>query len=83
MAFRSGHVMDFKFPSMFWKAFIEEPLTIEDLASSDLYAVQAIKDLEKNKDQIPPDMFSDMMDLNYTTQLSNGETVPILKVEKT
>ena len=79
MAFRSGHVMDFRFPAMFWKAFLEEPLTIEDLASSDMYAVQAIRDLERNKDQIPPDMFADMMDLTYTTQLSNGETVPIIQ----
>ena len=77
MAFRSGHVMDFKFPPLFWKTLIEDPLTIEDLASSDLYAVQAITDLNKNKDQIPPDMFEDMMELTYTTQLSNGETVPI------
>ena len=77
MAFRSGHVMDFRFPPIFWKAFIQEPLTIEDLASTDIYAVQAIRDLEKNKDQIPPDMFVDMMELTYTTQLSNGETVPL------
>ena len=77
MAFRSGHVMDFKFPPIFWKAFIEEPLTIEDLASTDMYAVQAIRDLNENKDQIPPDMFAEIMELTYTTQLSNGETVPL------
>ena len=82
MAFRSGHVMDFRFPPMLWKAFMDESLTIEDLASSDMYAVQAIRDLENNKDQIPPDMFVDMMDLTYTTQLSNGETVPLMKMEK-
>ena len=50
MAFRSDHVMDFRFPPIFWKAFIEEPLTIEDLAGSDLYAVHTIRDLERNKD---------------------------------
>ena len=71
--------MDFRFPPMFWKAFIEEPLTIEDLASSDLYAVQAIRNLERNKNQMQPDMFVDMMDLTYTTQLSNGKIVPILE----
>ena len=79
MAFRSGHVMDLRFPSLFWKKFIGDPVTIDDLAGSDAYAVQAIKDLEKNKGQIPPDMFVDMMDLSYTTQLSNGETVPIIE----
>ena len=79
MAFRSGHVMDFRFPPMLWKAFMDESLTIEDLATSDMYAVQAIRDLENNKDQIPPDMFVDMMDLTYTTQLSNGETVPLIE----
>ena len=52
MAFRSGHVMDFRFPPILWKAFIQEPLTIEDLASTDIYAVQAIRVLDKNKDQI-------------------------------
>jgi hypothetical protein len=77
MAFRSGHIMDLKFPSIFWKKFIGDPVTLEDLSGSDAYAVQAIRDLEKNKDTIPPDMFVDTMDLSFTTQLSNGETVPV------
>lgn len=77
MAFRSGHVMDLRFPPMFWMKFIGDPVTLDDLAGSDAYAVQAIRDLEKNKDTIPRDMFEDTMDLHFTTQLSNGETVPI------
>ena len=50
MEFRSGHAINFKFPPMFWKAFIEEPLTIKGLTSSNLYAVLAIKNVEKKKD---------------------------------
>ena len=52
MAFRAGHVMDLKFPSIFWKQFVGEPVTLEDLRYSDLYAVQAIKDTEKIKAQV-------------------------------
>ena len=77
MAFRSGHVIDIKLPPIFWKKFIGDPVNLDDLSGSDAYAVQAIRDLEKNKDQIPEDMFEDMMNLNFTTQLSNGETVPL------
>lgn len=77
MAFRAGHVIDVKLPPMFWKRFIGDPITLDDLSGSDAYAVQAIKDLEKNKDQIPEDMFEDTMNLTFTTQLSNGQTVPV------
>ena len=77
MAFRAGNVIDLKFPPIFWKRFIGDPITLDDLCGSDAYAVQAIKDLEKNKDQIPEDMFEDTMNLTFTTQLSNGETVPL------
>uniref|UniRef100_A0A7S3NE73 HECT domain-containing protein n=1 Tax=Euplotes harpa TaxID=151035 RepID=A0A7S3NE73_9SPIT len=77
MAFRAGHVIDLKFPPIFWKKFIGDPITLDDLNGSDAYAVQAIKDLEKNKDSIPADMFEDAMNLTFTTQLSDGSTVPI------
>ena len=95
MAFRAGHVMNLKFPSIFWKKFVSEPITIEDLHYSDAYAVQAINDAEKCKcsfnlecvnlvfnndlalEYSGSDMYGEMMDLNFTTQLSNGETVPI------
>lgn len=49
MAFRSGHVIDIKLPPIFWKKFIGDPLTLEDLSGSDAYAVQAIRDLEKEQ----------------------------------
>jgi hypothetical protein len=52
MAFRAGHVMDLKFPSIFWKKFIGEPVTIDDLNYSDAYAVQAIKDVEKVQSEV-------------------------------
>ena len=77
MAFRAGHVIDLKLPSMFWKKFIGDPITLDDLNGSDAYAVQAIKDVERNKDLISPDMFEETMNLTYTTQLSNGETISL------
>jgi hypothetical protein len=77
MAFRSGTVIDLKFPALFWKKFIGEPVGIDDLNGSDAYAVQAIKDLEKNKTEIPKDMFEEYMDLSFTTQLSNGVAHPV------
>jgi E3 ubiquitin-protein ligase HERC2 len=52
MAFRAGHVLDFKFPSLFWKQFIGELVTIDDLSYSDAYAVQAIKDVEKVQSEV-------------------------------
>jgi E3 ubiquitin-protein ligase HERC2 len=78
MAFRAGHVMDLKFPSLFWKKFIGEPVALDDLRYSDLYAVQAIKDLEKCKEQYDKDTFEMATEITWTTQLSNGETVPVV-----
>ena len=52
MAFRAGHVIDLKLPSLFWKRFIGEPVNFDDLHCSDAYAVQAIKDVEKIKLQV-------------------------------
>jgi hypothetical protein len=77
MAFRSGTVMDLKFPALVWKKLIGEPLDIEDLNGSDAYAVQAIRDLQKSKAQFSDQMFNEYIDLNFTTQLSNGETVEL------
>lgn len=52
LAFRAGHVMDLKFPSIFWKKFIGEPIVLDDLHYYDAYAVQALKDVEKVKSQV-------------------------------
>ena len=46
IAFRSSQVLDIKLTSFFYKSLAGEALTIEDLESIDMYAVQAIKEME-------------------------------------
>jgi hypothetical protein len=62
MAFRAGQVLDLKFPSLFWKRFIGEPVTLDDLSYCDAYAVQAIKDIENVKFEVRIDFL--MTNLN-------------------
>ncbi|CAI2362161.1 unnamed protein product [Moneuplotes crassus] len=77
MAFRSGQVLNLKLPSLFWKKLTGETLTLEDLEFTDAYAVQFIKDVENIKFGTCKEEFEQAMDLNWTTQLSNGETVTL------
>ena len=49
MAFRSGQILDLKLPPSFYKGLAGEPLSINDLKGTDLYAVQAIQELEKTQ----------------------------------
>jgi hypothetical protein len=49
MALRSGHNIMLRLPALFWKNFIGEEVTIDDLNEIDAYAVQGIKELENIK----------------------------------
>ncbi|CAI2359604.1 unnamed protein product [Moneuplotes crassus] len=77
MAFRAGQVMDIELPSIFWKKFTGEEITLEDLEYSDAYAVQVIKEVEDMKETATKEEFEEMMELTWTTQLSNGDTIPL------
>ena len=77
MAFKSGTVIDIRFPPLIWKKLSNEPLTIEDLKSLDTFAVKIIEDLIANKKQYSKEEFEMGVDLTFTTQLSNGHTVPV------
>jgi E3 ubiquitin-protein ligase HERC2 len=79
MAFRSGSVLDFKLPPIFWKTLCSEPLTMEDVRGTDAYAVQAIETLIKNKKDYDKETFDMSVDQTFTTQISNGETVDVCK----
>lgn len=52
LAFRAGHVIDIKFPSIVWKQLLGESVTLEDLELTDAYFVQAIKNLRDTKAQV-------------------------------
>ncbi|CAI2369874.1 unnamed protein product [Moneuplotes crassus] len=77
MAFRAGQVMDMKLPSIFWKKFTNEEITIKDLEYSDAYAVQLIREVENMKAITTKEEFESSMDMSWTTQLSNGETISL------
>jgi hypothetical protein len=76
-AFRSGSVFDVRFPPLIWKKLAGEELTIDDLRGSDIYAVQTIESLIENKKDCTKDTFEMAIDLTFSTQLSNGDTIPI------
>ncbi|CAI2387911.1 unnamed protein product [Moneuplotes crassus] len=77
MAFRAGQVMDIRLPSIFWKKFTGEKITLEDLEYSDACAVQVIKEVEAMKETATKEDFEKMMELTWTTQLSNCDTIPL------
>lgn len=78
MAFRSGQILDLKLTSFFYKGLAGEPLTIEDLKGIDLYAVQAIKELEKTMKSVDEETFNSYSSDMMTTKLSNGEEVDLV-----
>ena len=49
MAFRSGQYISLRVPSMFWKNFVEESVTMDDLEGLDAYAVQGMNELSNVK----------------------------------
>ena len=78
MAFRSGLVLDIKLTSFFYKSLAGEALTIEDLEAIDMYAVQAIKEMENAKLTVTEEMFDSYGVQNMTTRLSNKEEVELV-----
>ena len=79
MAFRSGQVLDIKLTSFFYKSLAGEALTIEDLETIDMYAVQAIKEMENTKLTVTEEMFDSYGVQNMTTRLSNKEEVELVQ----
>ena len=79
MAFRSGQILDLKLPPSFYKSLAGEPLTIDDLKGTDLYAVQAIKELQTTKKSIKQEVFDEYGSEVWSTRLSDGEEVEIIK----
>lgn len=77
MAFKSGTVIDLKFPPLIWKNLISEPLTLEDLNGTDAYSFQTIQELVNNKKIYDKETFDMAVDITFTTQLSDGSTVPV------
>ena len=78
MAFRSGQVLDIKLTSFFYKSLAGEALTIEDLEAIDMYAVQAIKEMENAKLTVTEEIFDSFGVQNMTTRLSNKEEVELV-----
>ena len=79
MAFRSGQILDLKLPPSFYKGLAGEPLSINDLKGTDLYAVQAIQELEKTKKTVSEEMFDQFGAQTWTTRLSDGEEISLVK----
>jgi E3 ubiquitin-protein ligase HERC2 len=79
MAFRSGQVLDLKLAPSFYKSLSGEPLTIDDLKTTDLYAVQALKELQATKKSITEEMFDSYGAEVWATRLSNGEEFELVR----
>ena len=77
-AFRSGHVMDFKFTPVFWKKFICEPLTLEDVESIDQKLYNSLVQLRDNKEEEKESSPTNLQKLNFTVELSDGTKVPLI-----
>ena len=74
LAFRSGHVMDFRLTPLFWKKFLCDPLKLKDLESIDEKLYISLKNL-KEKDSSE----NSIQKLNFTTELSDGTLIPLVE----
>lgn len=74
LAFRSGHVMDFKLSPLFWKKFICDPLKLEDLKSIDEKLFISLKQLREKDTSL-----NSIQKLNFTVELSDGTIIPLIE----
>lgn len=70
-AFRSGNPMNFRFPPLFWKKFLCEPLTLEDLESTDLQLYNSLNGLSNPSNSIP------LQKTAWVTTLSDGTKIEL------
>lgn len=52
MAFRASHTIMLRLPTIFWKTFVEEEITMDDIEEFDAYAVQGITEIYKIRDTV-------------------------------
>jgi len=71
--------MVLNFPSMIWKAIINETPTIQDLEAIDSTALRAIDSIRKiDETGVDADMFSDIFFETFTTYLTDGTQVELI-----
>jgi len=70
---RTGGAFDLRLPSLFWKFFVGEELTLGDLEAFDLLAARFIR-----TNLTSPELFEAISDgLTFTTTLSDGQKVEL------
>ena len=52
MAFRAGKYIDIKLPSILWKHFTKEQVTIADISSMDAHAAAKLTELQQLKEKV-------------------------------
>jgi hypothetical protein len=52
MAFRAGHTIMLRLPIIFWKTFIDEEVTMDDIEEFDAYSVQGITEIYNIKQTV-------------------------------
>jgi hypothetical protein len=79
-AIRTGEFLSFDLPSIFWKQLLEVPIDRKDLECIDRYTVQCLDDIINiHKKGVTADTFTFYVDQKFTTCLSDGSEVEVIK----
>jgi alpha-tubulin suppressor-like RCC1 family protein len=79
-AIRTGEFLSLDLPSIFWKQLLEVPIDRKDLECIDRYTVQCLDDIINiHKKGVTADNFTFYVDQKFTTCLSDGSEVEIIK----
>ena len=78
MCFRMNHLLSLSLPSFFWKQLLGDPVDSTDLAGIDTYSVQCLDGIVNCEQKgINKSTFAEILDMNFTTILSDGSEVEV------
>jgi len=82
-AMRTGEFLNLDLPSIFWKKLLDVQVDRKDLESIDRYTIQCLDDIINiNKKGISESNFSFVVERKFTTCLSDGSEVELMKEGK-
>lgn len=79
IAIRGKHFLNLDLPSILWKQLVSSEITRSDVEAIDALAFTTIDQIKDAENQgMTPEMFNEIIELNFTTTSAAGEVVELL-----
>ena len=81
LAMRTSNYLNLNLPSMVWKFLVAEPITGDDVNAIDVLSFKILEQIKaiESQAQMSPSLFSDYLDLDFTTIGSDQQTYPLVE----